>query len=445
MEDEFSQLRESLGMREESITVMIAKIILNKCNTFICNDWLYCYREGVYNNFSQKSFLAELEFILPEEIRDKLKIKERQDIVSLVFIKSKIIESIPKYKNYLNVQNGVYDVINDKLLPHDPKYLFTYKLSVRFERYAKCEKFKMAVEKAMVGDILWGMHLQDYMGYAISDYPLKKEFVLFLGESNTSKSVFAGILRNIIGNQYVDAVDMKNLNNEYYLSRMCSKRFNTCSDMGSTELKDLSLLKQLTSMDDAITVRSIRQSPKMIMEKPKMLFATNHYPKIISETENLMAFFNRVHIIPFKYIVPKEDQIENYADILFKEEGEGILLWLIEGYRRFLVNDGNFTECKAVKKAKRKYENYYMLPFQFVEKCIKFKPEEKVFTQELEKALVDFSKEKKSKYRPEYMVQVRSILRAKGIENKKVRKKNKTKQGFYGIQLCMPEKHWYEL
>ena len=70
------------------------------------------------------------------------------------------------------------------------------------------------------------LHIQEVFGYLISDCPPLKEFLLFYGPSNTSKSVLAAIIRGIIGNEYVSSVNIRDLNNEYYLASLCDKRLN---------------------------------------------------------------------------------------------------------------------------------------------------------------------------------------------------------------------------
>lgn len=225
---------------------------------------------------------------------------------------------------------------------------------------------------------------------------------------------------------------------------MCSKRLNICGESETIVLKDLSIIKQLTSPDDSIQVRQIRQDTKLITDKPKMVFACNDYPVLMSTEEDLDAFFNRIHIIPFDNVIPQNEQIVGYADMLVEEEGEGILLWMIEGYRRFLDNGKKFTYSKQISKAQNEYRNSYRLPDMFVKEAIKFSTDKKVFTSELTEHLKEFCKYNDVKYHPEYLDAVRRILHTRGIANKKVRKGKKTKQGFDGIKLQEYEEDWTE-
>ncbi|MCI8404730.1 MAG: hypothetical protein HFE49_07480 [Clostridia bacterium] len=429
---------------EETIPSLISKAVDEGFHPFIYNDDLYIYKSGVYNIQTKKGMLAEIRHVIPPETLDKIPINAQKNAIELVFARAERIDSIPRHYDLLNVRNGIYDILNDVLLPHDPKYKMNYILQVNYNPEAKAEKFMIFIDKTFKGRQKLIANVQETSGYLISDCPPIKEFILLKGESNTAKSAYTQIAKNMYGWQYINSVTMKDLTNEYYLSTMCSKKLNICGESESTVLRDLTIIKQLTSPDDSMQVRKIRQDTKLITDKPKMVFACNHYPVLMSTVENLDAFFNRVHIIPFDNIVPKEEQIEGYADMLFREEGEGILLWMLEGYRRFLANGKKFTISKCIVKAQDEYRNSYRLPDLFVKEAIKFSPDKKVFTSELTEHLKEFCEYNDIKYRPEYLEAVRRILHTRGIANKKIRKGKKTKQGFDGIKLQEYEEDWTE-
>lgn len=440
-----SQLKRMSEKAKETIPALISKLIMEQLHPFLCNEELYTYRNGVYSIQTKKSMLAEIRNVVPDEILDKVSVNAQKNAIELVYARSEALDSIPRHYEYINVQNGIYDIHNDVLLPHHYKYKMTYILSVDYNPNAKSEKFIDFIRQTFKHDMNLIMNAQETTGYMVSDHPPIKEFVLLKGESDTAKSAYLSIIRNIVGLKYVNSVGINDLNNEYYVASLCTKKLNICGECASMVLRDLSMIKQLTSPDDALQIRQIRQATKLVIDRPKMVFASNHYPIIMSDVENLNAFFNRVHIIPFLNIIPKERQIEGYAEMLYKEEGEGILLWMIEGYRRFLSNGKKFTYSDKVEEEQNEYRNYYQLPSIFVEQGIKLTPDKKVFSSSLKEHLKEFCEYNSVKYYPEYLVSVRKILRSKGVINKKVRIRDKVKQGFEGIKLKDYEDDWTDV
>ena len=439
MNNSILQLKKQLNEKKDTPATLIAEIVKEKKHTMVYNGDIYTYESNVYIKQTNKTMLTVIYQSIPRDLLQKCPLKMQKDAVELIYASSKIVKNIPKYEDYINLQNGVYCVSKNSLIPHDPKYKFTYILSVRYKENASAPKFINFIERTFKKKNMI-LHIQEVCGYLISDCPMLKEFILFYGPSDTAKSVLSAIIRYMIGNIYVSSVNIQDLKNERYLASLCEKRLNICSDIGSKSISDLSVIKQLTSPDDTVQIRHIHKDTQLITDKPKLLFASNHYPKLVSNVEDLDAFFNRVHIIPFKNIVPKDEQIDQYAQILFDEEKEGIFLWAMEGYRRFLNNGKQFTYVKQVSYAKSEYRNQYMLPRNFVHKYVKLVPDKKVFSKELEEHLKYYCEYIGTKYKPDYLQDVRKILASQGVINKTIRKKEKTLRGFVGIKLIpLPE------
>ncbi len=438
------QLKKQMDKHKDNPAALIAEIIRKAKYTMLYQGDIYTYESNVYIKQSKKTMLAIIQNIIPRDILSKCSLKAQKDAIELIYATSEVVDSIPKYEDKINLQNGVYCISNNCLEPAKPEYKFTYILNVSYNENAVAPQFMDFIKQTFKKESMI-LHIQEVFGYLISDCPPLKEFLLFYGPSNTSKSVLAAIIRGIIGNEYVSSVNIRDLNNEYYLASLCDKRLNICSDIGSTAISDLSVIKQLTSPDDTLQIRHIRQDTQLITEKPKLLFASNHYPNLVSNTEDLDAFFNRVHIIPFKNIIPKNEQIDGYAQMLLDKEKEGIFRWAMEGYRRFLSNGKQFTPAKRVLKAQMKYRSQYMLPRDFVSNCVEFSPDKKESTKEVEKALKWYCEYYEVTYSSDMLQNVRKILVSKGAINKTIRNKKKTLRGFCGIKLIdPPEANWSE-
>lgn len=428
-----------LDKRSDTLPHTIAEVILDNTSLFLYKNNLYLYKDKMYVKQTKENMLCELQRLLPNELLGKCSLKSQKEAIQLIYARSRVIEKLPRYENLLNLQNCIYCVDDGSLREHSPRYLFTYCLNVVYERECDIPLFRDFITQTF-NKTAMQQHVQEVCGYLISDMAPLKEFILFFGESNTAKSALAAIIRYIVGDENVNSVNINNLTHEYYLANMCEKRLNICSDIGSTSINDLSIIKQLTSPDDTIQIRHIRSETQLTSEKPKLIFASNHYPALVSDVEDLEAFFNRVHIIPFKHVVPKSAQVEGLAKQIFDMESSGILNWMLAGYQRFLKNGKKFTYAKAVQKAQAKYRSQYTIPVDFIHDCVEFSPNKKVFTKELENHLKWYCKDHKGyTYTYTHMQQVRKILQRNGISNKKVRKKDKTRQGFYGIKLVKPD------
>ncbi len=243
MADALSKLNSITEEAEETIPSLISKAVDEGFHPFIYNDDLYIYKSGVYNIQTKKGMLAEIRHVIPSETLDKISVNAQKNAIELVFARAERIDSIPRHYDLLNVRNGIYDILNDVLLPHDPKYKMNYILQVNYNPEAKAEKFMTFIDKTFKGRQKLIANVQETSGYLISDCPPIKEFILLKGESNTAKSAYTQIAKNMYGWQYINSVTMKDLTNEYYLSTMCSKKLNICGESESTVLRDLTIIK----------------------------------------------------------------------------------------------------------------------------------------------------------------------------------------------------------
>lgn len=439
---------------EIKVPAVLAEAYIKKLNPFVYNEGFYIYVNGYYRLMNKKEALSVLHSVIEEDILDKISIRAQKESIELAIAKAPRVDALPHYPNLLNVQNGIYDIENDQLIEHNPDYRMIYKLAVSYNPKAKADRFLKCIKQQFGKHKKLKLNFQETMGYLISDLPALKEFTYFFGESNTGKSFYLALLRKMTGESNVNSVGLSQLNQEFYLASMVTKKLNICSEIGSKALNDLWVIKSLTGSDDAIQVRQIRQATKLVTDKPKMVFAGNHFPVLVSDVENLDAFFNRIHIIPFDKVIPKEKQVEGLSDILYNEEAEGILLWMIYGYRRFLKNGLKFTESNRIRKVHNEYQCYYMIPFNFIKEHLKISSGVKEFTADVEKALRLYCDKYDCHYKPEYLESVRRYLVKHGVQNKKVDKKikknkHKQKQGFYGVEIVnrnkLNKKDWNEL
>jgi putative DNA primase/helicase len=83
---------------------------------------------------------------------------------------------------------------------------------------------------------------------------------------------------------------------------------------------------------------------------PKSLIAVNELPQSADFSD---GFYRRFLIVEFQRQIPIEQVDVNLFDKLKKEQ-VGILLWIIEGYKR-LKSNGRFTESESTKQAMEDY------------------------------------------------------------------------------------------
>ena len=90
-------------------------------------------------------------------------------------------------------------------------------------------------------------------------------------------------------------------------------------------------LKKMTG-GDTITARFMRQDDFQFKPQFKPLISANHKPQIKSVD---VAMRRRLHLIPFLVTIPPEKR-DNELKAKLRDEGPGILQWMIEGCLEYL-------------------------------------------------------------------------------------------------------------
>ena len=102
---------------------------------------IYTYESNVYIKQSKKTMLAIIQNIIPRDILSKCSLKAQKDAIELIYATSEVVDSIPKYEDKINLQNGVYCISNNCLEPAKPEYKFTYILNVSYNENAVAPQF----------------------------------------------------------------------------------------------------------------------------------------------------------------------------------------------------------------------------------------------------------------------------------------------------------------
>jgi putative DNA primase/helicase len=103
----------------------------------------------------------------------------------------------------------------------------------------------------------------------------------------------------------------------------------------------------------------------------KLWLLGNHRPEV---NTGGFAFWRRMRLIPFERIVAEERKIDNLASVLVREEGPGILAWLVEGARRYFAGEKDLTGPVRVQVATTAYAETEDHTGRFLAEACKYDP-----------------------------------------------------------------------
>lgn len=255
----------------------------------------------------------------------------------------------------LNCMNGVYDLRSMELLPHRPDNLITKLVPYNYDPRATCPNWLAFLRQIFDNNTHLIDYIQRAVGYALTGV-IREQCLFFLhGGGANGKSTFLSVVQDIIGDYGRDTPteslmikQNEGISND--IARLKGARMVTAVETEADKRMAESLVKRLTG-GDTITARFMRQEFFQFRGTFKIFLAANHKPAIWGTDD---AIWRRIKLIPFLVEIPEEDQDPELADKL-KQEGQGILTWLVEGCRQW--QDNGLGEPSEVIKATEYYRN----------------------------------------------------------------------------------------
>lgn len=228
--------------------------------------------------------------------------------------------------------NGTIDLSSGELRNANPDDLLTRGVKLKYSPEATSSVWQGFIEAIFRGDQELIDFAQRLMGYCCTGSVREQILPIFYGVGQNGKSTFVGTLQRILGDHAITApagllIQQRYTGHEEMFAELRGRRLAV-----SFELEDsCSLAEQRIKMltgGDLLTARELYGSRFYFEPTHKNLLVTNHKPRIAVSDH---AIRRRVLMMPFDFVVPKQDKDSTLGDRLFKEEGEAVLAWTVVG------------------------------------------------------------------------------------------------------------------
>lgn len=294
----------------------ICDYFVNRGDVFVLGGECFEYHDGVYTEASSHVRNTIKDLIVDDRFINQNRIMECFRLICDDTRLQRSSAELNRDKNLINFQNGVWDIQQHKLLPHDSKYLQTLQIPHKVEEYKPFKKTRLydffQKTKLPKEDVRM---LLKYMAYCLTlDYGLKT-FMILCGQSNTGKSVLIRFFENLVGRGNVSSLSMHELNMRFYPSQLYNRLLNSCADNSSLPLSSIENLKKITGGDQIMHEKKGKE-PFFFVPFCKLIFSFNQLPLQLEEKSN--AFYKRMRIL----FMNTELFLNNpYVNDLCSEEG----------------------------------------------------------------------------------------------------------------------------
>jgi putative DNA primase/helicase len=257
---------------------------------------------------------------------------------------------------YLNLRNGIFDVVTLEFFDHDPKYMLTKMMGCGYDPDAQAPKAEKFLTELMP-DFSQRDYVMRALGYTLTGEADQRAFFLLHGLPGTGKSQFLEMIKDLFGSYGVTAMAStfhKRPNNGQAcpdLHALRGARFITTSETSQETQLDEELIKRFTGKD-VISSRSLYETPQEWIPQGTIWFATNHLPKLASDEE---AVWKRVKTLPFATQFSDDGSSgqrsePNIGRKIAAAEADGLFGLLVEALRAYRAK-GHLIEPLMLKEA----------------------------------------------------------------------------------------------
>lgn len=332
------------GQPYEIIDSAIADAIIEKYEIIIMAGQPWIYINGVYTRDEKGLYVQDL---IKKLIIRKLRTDSRIARVYRLIIKDiRIQYDIDKINNHpktwVNVKNGMVDVMSGEIHPHSPDFK-------SISQIPHCYHPGLDIEESVFHEFLSSRiseenrtTLYDAYSHAILPEIFFQKFLTFVGDGENGKSVALNHLIRLLGKENVSAIKLQDLSGRFTTEKLLGKMCNICADIPSTALKDTANIKMLTG-GDLVQAEIKHGDVFFFRNRAKFFFSANEIPSVLDDRSN--GFFRRIIILRFH---GKGNYIENLDEKLSQEHEVEILLSHLVHRAKLVIERGKIYEGREV-------------------------------------------------------------------------------------------------
>ena len=266
----------------------------------------------------------------------------------------------------INLQNGLYNVIEGTLSPHAPDYYSTVQLHASYDPEAKCPRFTEFLDQVFSGDREQIKLVQEMMGYFLIPVNSAQKSFVVVGAAGAGKSVLLRVISEVLlGRENVSNVSWQALNERFKLAELFGKLANVFADLPTKNIDDNGIFKALVG-EDYLTAERKNKDPFSFQSTARLLFSCNTIPRNYGDRSE--GFYRRLIILPFDKTIPEEERDPALLSKL-STEADGILMFALEGLQRLINNEFKFSIAQRNRDELQAYREASDSVLAFVRDC----------------------------------------------------------------------------
>ena len=329
---------------------LLAERLAATQNVFYAAEQYYRYSGGVYRQMNElEAEKIVRSFMISKETKSS-QIADTEHQWRLLCQKS--LRNLNPNPYLINLKNGLYDLAEEKLVPHSPDFYSTIQLNAAYDEAAECPLFISFLKESMNGDEKQVALIQEILGYLLIPVTSAQKAFVLVGAAGAGKSVLLRVINELLlGTENVSNVAWQALNERFKPAELFGKLANTFADLPTKNIDDNGIFKSLVG-EDSLTVERKNRDPFSFRSTARLIFSCNSIPRNYGDKSE--GFYRRLIIIRYVNPVAPEKRDPELFEKL-RSETDGILMFALEGLKRLVENAFVFSETETNREELQRY------------------------------------------------------------------------------------------
>ena len=350
----YSEIRNKI-VKEKDVAeqyVILDEYFLQKYK--IKTNWftkeIFIYKEGIFEPNGECFLLQEIQHIIPTWKRGA-----KAEVLDKIMTNTYFVDNIFNKQNIIIVENGVIK-LDALTLGHEdffddfsPDYLATKKLHVKFDPKAVCPKIDQFLSDITCQNKDFKIYLIEIFADILNNHYKSQKGHIFIGEGENGKGTYMRLIVAFVGIENKTSLGLEYIQeNSFQVYMLQNSMVNLIGDSNDKYVKDSGLVKKIIGEDYvSANIKNVKK-PLEFINTAKMIIGGQH---VMRTSEDSWAWYRRFIITDWTYKVPETKKNEDFEKQLHDpKELSGLLNLVLERYKIFATNKFKFELHNNMKE-----------------------------------------------------------------------------------------------
>lgn len=403
--------------------------------------------DNLFQTIPQDELQIEMRKLLTPASRLEISSSRLDSIIKLIIQNPEInVDATICNQGKILFKNGIYDVNNGMLYPHDEKYNWAV-VDAEYEENARLEDAPTFL-KFVISSLDYNTKpektelLLEIVGYCLSDYTLAKKAFFFIGEPSSGKSKILEFLQKLVGDEDVSQIPLPLIGSRFSMGQLRGKRLNICTELPSNKFPAIEPFKALTACD-RVYGEMKGQDGFSFYPRIKLLNAGNAVP-FPANTDGTFSVADRMVFLIFSHSIPRSEWKLNLVEDLLAEKNI-ICSLAMKSLTKLLKSGFEFTVPHESKIFANSYtESLNAFDIFIRESCI-LEDDVQIGSQLLWDSYQNFCADNTFPKGISQQLFVQKVESIEGVHKKRIRENGKQFTVFKGISVRSPLDYWDDI